>query len=43
MKPIKEMNIGELAAAVCTYLKQQGIFCVLSGGACVTIDLQSFI
>lgn len=37
MKPIKEMNIGELAAAVCTHLKQHGIFCVLSGGACVTI------
>ena len=37
MKPIKEMNIGELAAAVCTHLKKHGILSVLSGGACVTI------
>ena len=35
------MNIGELAAAVCTHLKQHGIFCVLSGGACVTIYSQN--
>lgn len=37
MKPIKEMSLGELAAYVCTHLKSNGIFCVLSGGACVTI------
>ena len=37
MKPIKDMSLGELAAYVCTHLKMNGIPCVLSGGACVTI------
>lgn len=37
MKPIKDMTLGELAAYVCTHLKVNGIPCVLSGGACVTI------
>ena len=31
------MTIGELAAFVCTYLKENGIDVVLSGGACVSI------
>ena len=37
MKEIKDMNIGELAAYVCSYLFGNGIKCVLSGGACVSI------
>ena len=37
MKPVGEMTIGELAAFVCTYLKENGIDVVLSGGACVSI------
>lgn len=37
MKSIKDMTLGELAAFVCTHLETQGIPCVLSGGACVTI------
>lgn len=37
MKPIVEMNIGELAAYVCSHLAKQGIEVVLSGGACVSI------
>ena len=37
MKNIEEMNIGELAAYVCSHLRSQGIKCVLSGGACVSI------
>jgi hypothetical protein len=37
MKKIKEMNIGELAAYICSYLNDNGIECVLTGGACVSI------
>lgn len=37
MKNLDEMNIGELAAFVCDYLSKNGIQCVLSGGACVSI------
>lgn len=37
MKKVNEMNIGELAAFVCQYLKSKGVICTLSGGACVTI------
>ena len=37
MKPIKDMNLGELAAYVCTHLKENGTSCVLTGGACVAI------
>jgi len=37
MKQLKEMNIGELAAFVCTYLIENGIDCTLSGGACISI------
>jgi hypothetical protein len=31
------MTLGELAAYVCAHLSANGISCVLSGGACVTI------
>lgn len=37
MKSIKEMSLGELAAFICTYLQENGIPCVLTGGACVSI------
>lgn len=37
MKAIKDMALGELAAYICTHLRMNGIPCVLSGGACVTI------
>ncbi|MFI5331403.1 MAG: hypothetical protein ACHQ2F_10300 [Desulfobaccales bacterium] len=37
MKPIKEMSIGELAAFICSYLRDNGIEVVLSGGSCVSI------
>lgn len=37
MIPIKEMTLGELAAYVCTHLRNRGINVVLSGGACVSI------
>lgn len=37
MKQIKEMSLGELAAYVCTHLQENGIHCVLTGGACVSI------
>ena len=37
MKPIKEMSIGELAAFVWSHLEKNGIHCVLTGGACVSI------
>ncbi len=37
MKNVGEMDIGELAAYVCSHLYSQGIKCVLSGGACVSI------
>lgn len=37
MKNVREMDIGELAAYVCSHLCSQGIKCVLSGGACVSI------
>ena len=37
MKPISEMTIGELAAFVCSHLKNNGIDVVLSGDACVFI------
>ncbi|SFV59237.1 hypothetical protein MNB_SV-3-1458 [hydrothermal vent metagenome] len=34
MKPIKEMNMEELAAFVCESLEKEGIETVLSGGCC---------
>lgn len=37
MKPIKDMSLGELAAFICTYLFENGIKCVLTGGACVSV------
>ena len=37
MKSIKSMSLGELAAFICTHLDSQGISCVMSGGACVSI------
>ncbi len=37
MKSMKEMNIGELAAYICNYLRENGILCTLTGGACVSI------
>jgi hypothetical protein len=37
VKHLGEMTIGELAAFVCTHLKNNGIDVVLSGGACVSI------
>ena len=37
MKEIRDMNIGEIGAHVCTHLYSHGIKCVLSGGACVSI------
>lgn len=37
MKSMKEMNIGEFAAYICQYLKENGILCTLTGGACVSI------
>jgi hypothetical protein len=46
VKPVGEMTIGELAAFVCTHLKNNGINVVLSGGACVSLftenEYQSF-
>jgi hypothetical protein len=37
MKSISMMNIGELAAFVCSHLESKGIKVTLSGGACVSI------
>jgi hypothetical protein len=37
MKSIKEMNMEELAAYVCSALEKEGIETVLSGGSCVEI------
>lgn len=37
MKPINEMNQGELAAYIDTHLREKGIQVVLSGGASVAI------
>ncbi len=37
MKPIEDMELGELAAFISSHLKANGIECVLSGGACVSI------
>lgn len=37
MKPVGGMSIGELAAFVCTHLKDNGSDVVFSGGACVSI------
>lgn len=37
MKAVKDMNLGELAAYICSHLETQGIICTLSGGACVSI------
>lgn len=46
MKEIRDMDIGELAAFVCSHLYKNGMKCVLSGGACVSIytnnDYQSY-
>lgn len=40
MKSIKEMNMEELAAYVCSELESDGIETVLSGGSCVEIYSQ---
>jgi hypothetical protein len=37
VKPVKKMSLGELAAFVCTQLRNHGIKAVLSGGGCVSI------
>jgi hypothetical protein len=37
MKPVKEMNIGELAAYVSSHIARHGITVTLTGGACVSI------
>ncbi len=37
MKQIGQMNIGELAAYVCSHLESRGIRVVLTGGSCVSI------
>ncbi len=37
MKKVKDMTIGELGAYICSYLEDNGIRVVLSGGACVSI------
>ena len=37
MKAISQMNLGELAAYVCSHLDCRGIKVVLSGGGCVAI------
>ena len=39
MKSIKEMTNAELAAFVESHLRKNGIDVVLSGGACVSMDL----
>ncbi|WP_321393814.1 hypothetical protein [uncultured Desulfuromusa sp.] len=35
MKKIRQMSLGELGAFVCSYLRDNGIDVVLTGGACV--------
>jgi len=37
VKQIKDMNVGELGAYICTFLMDNGIKCILTGGACVSI------
>ncbi len=37
MKEIKDMDLIELAAFICSYLKDYDIECVLTGGACVSV------
>lgn len=37
MKPVKDMNAGELAAFTCSHLASKGIHAVLTGGSVVTI------
>lgn len=37
MKSVNSMSIGELGAYVCSHLAKNEIYCVLSGGACVSI------
>lgn len=37
MKSVKNMSIGELAAYICSWLNANGIKCVLTGGACISI------
>lgn len=37
MKNLKNMEMAELAAFICSYLNNNGIRCVLTGGACVSI------
>jgi hypothetical protein len=37
MKSIKNMDVAELAAFVCSHLYKNGIKCVLTGGACISI------
>ena len=37
MKSIRNMNLAELAAYICTHLMNNGIKCILTGGACISI------
>ena len=37
MIPLQNMTLAELAAYICSHLLKNGIKCVLSGGACVSI------
>jgi len=37
VKEVKDMTVGELGAYICSYLEDNGIRVVLSGGACVSI------
>ena len=37
MTKISDMNIAELAAFICTHLMKNGIKCILTGGACISI------
>jgi hypothetical protein len=41
MKPVSQMDIGELAAFVCSHLGNRGVKIVLTGGACVSIYSQN--
>ncbi|MBN1781380.1 hypothetical protein JW948_09665 [bacterium] len=41
MKPVRDMSVGELAAFVCTHLEINGIHCMLTGGACVSIHTEN--
>jgi hypothetical protein len=37
VKEVRDMNLGELAAFVCSHLRKNGIQVTLSGGGCVSI------